>query len=94
LESKIKFINYVISEKIIVFNRQRVDINKQIELVDPGLTKIDNSWDYLLDLKMWSLTQEKIKEIEDRMKKMNKELDLLRKTSVSEMWTSELELLI
>ena len=94
LESKIKFINYVISEKIIIFNRQRVDINKQIELVDPGITKIDNSWDYLLDLKMWSLTQEKIKEMEDRMKKMNKELELLRKTSVSEMWTSELELLI
>jgi DNA topoisomerase-2 len=94
LESKIKFINYVISEKIIIFNRQRIDINKQIELVDSGIAKIDNSWDYLLDLKMWSLTQEKIKEMEDRMKKMNKELDLLRKTSVSEMWTSELELLI
>jgi DNA topoisomerase-2 len=93
LESKIKFINYVISEKIIVFNRQRIDINKQIELVDNKLTKIDNSWDYLLDLKMWSLTQEKIKEMEDRMKKMNKELESLRKTSVSEMWTSELLLI-
>jgi DNA topoisomerase-2 len=90
LEAKIKFIRYVISEKIILFNRKKDNIVKQILTVDKDLLKIDNSWDYLLDLKILILTQEKISEMEEKMKTMTLQLETLKNTSVSEMWSSEL----
>ena len=91
LEAKIQFIKYVIEEKIILFNKKKENIIKQIETVYPTLLKIDNSWDYLLDLKIVILTQEKIKEMEEKMKKMNNELSILKNTEISDMWTSELQ---
>ena len=94
LESKIKFIKYVIDEKIILFNKKKADIVKQIEIVDNTLLKIDNSWDYLLDLKIVILTQEKIKEMEEKMKKLYSELLVIKNTEVSDMWTSELDQII
>ena len=90
LESKVKFINYVIEEKIIVFNRKKGDIIKQIETIDPEIVKVDGTWDYLLDLKIWSLTHEKIKEYSQKMDSMKNELDVLTNTTVSQMWNTEL----
>ena len=90
LEAKVKFINYVISEKIVLFNRKKENIIKQIGTIDPGLLQIDNSWDYLLDLKILILTQEKIKEMEDKMGILKTELTKLKNTGISEMWISEL----
>jgi DNA topoisomerase-2 len=90
LEAKVKFINYVISEKIVLFNRKKENIIKQIGTIDPGLLQIDNSWDYLLDLKILILTQEKIKEMEDKMGILKTELTKLKNTGISEMWLSEL----
>jgi DNA topoisomerase-2 len=94
LESKVKFINYVIEEKIIVFNRKKGDIIKQIETVDSLLVKVDGTWDYLLDLKIWSLTHEKIKEYSQKMESMKNELDVLTNTTISQMWNTELNEII
>ena len=92
LDSKIRFINLVIQEKIIVFNKKKDFIIKQIDSHD--LLKIDNSYDYLLDLKLWTLTAEKIQALEQECEKMQKELKILETTTVSEMWKQELMSLV
>jgi hypothetical protein len=58
LDAKIKFIELVISEQIVVFNKKKDFIIKQIETF--RLLKINETYDYLLDLKLWTLTAEKI----------------------------------
>ena len=91
LESKIKFIKLVIDSKIIIFNKKKDFIVKQISV--HSLLKIDDSWDYLLDLKIWTLTEEKIKDLETKMKSMSTELETLRLLSINTLWKSEISLI-
>ena len=88
LDSKIKFIRLVIAEEIIVFNKKKDFIIKQIS--NHNLLKVNDSYDYLLDLKLWTLTSEKIEDLEKNSEKMKKELTVLTTTTISQMWKSEL----
>jgi len=94
LESKIRFITLVIEEKIIVFNKKKDFIVKQIVEITPPLLKVNENYDYLLDLKIWTLTEEKIKDFETKMRSMFMELEVLKSKSIHEMWDSELRKLI
>ena len=93
LDSKVKFIQLVIDEKIIVFNKKKDNISKQIENY-PEITKIDNSYDYLLDLKLWTLTEEKINSLVEKNNKLKEELSNLIKKPISEIWFEELDILL
>jgi len=90
LDSKIKFIKYVISEKIVVFNKKKDFIVSQIESVG-DLVKINDSYDYLLEMKLWTFTKERIDDLISKMESMASELETIKKTSISQMWNSELE---
>jgi DNA topoisomerase-2 len=88
LESKIKFIKLVIDSKIIVFNKKKDFIIKQINNFD--LLKVGGNYDYLLDLKLWTLTAEKIESLEKQCKDMQSELTTLKSSTIQQMWKSEL----
>jgi len=91
LESKIRFIKLVIEEKIVLFNKKKDFIVEQIKKVNPPLIKVNESWDYLLDLKIHVLTEEKIKDFENKMKSMSMELTTLKETSINSLWNTELK---
>ena len=89
---KIRFIKLVITEQLIIFNKKKDFIIKQInkfDLIKP-FVKINGCWDYLLDLKIHFLTEEKIIELETKMEKMSAELKIIIATSISDMWNNEL----
>ena len=79
----------MISESIVIFNKKKDFIVKQIMTI-PEVIKINDSFDYLLDLKIHTLTEEKIVEFENKMKSFELELNTLKSTSVENMWSSEL----
>jgi hypothetical protein len=58
------------------------------------LIKVNNNYDYLLELKLWTLTQERIEDLIAKMKSMELNLETIKKTTTSQMWTSELDLLV
>jgi DNA topoisomerase-2 len=89
LEAKITFIRLVISEKIILFNKKKENIIEQI--AKHKLLKINNSWDYLLELKIHVLTEEKIKDLETKMKTMFNELTKLKEMQIETIWKNELK---
>ena len=93
LEAKVRFIKLVIEEKIILFNKKKDFIVKQLLAVEPPLLKVNDTWDYLLELKIHVLTEEKIKDLETKMKTMKSELETLKATSIKQMWTSEISLI-
>jgi DNA topoisomerase-2 len=90
LESKVIFIKLVIEEKIIIFNKKKDFIVKQISLFEQ-IIKVNGNYDYLLDIKLHSLTEEKI--IELNILKQNKfsELEILKATTIESLWNSELD---
>jgi DNA topoisomerase-2 len=91
LESKIRFIKLVISEKIVVFNKKRDFVTQQISAVEPPLLKVNGNWDYLLELKLYTLTEERILELEAKVASMCIELETLKATGISTLWVSELK---
>ena len=88
LESKIKFIKLVIDSKIIVFNKKKDFIIEQIN--NFNLLKVGGNYDYLLDLKLWTLTAEKINLLENQCSDMQSELNILKNNTIQQMWKSEL----
>jgi DNA gyrase/topoisomerase IV subunit B len=93
LEAKVRFIKLVIEEKVILFNKKKDFIVKQLLEIEPPLLKVNDSWDYLLELKIHVLTEEKIKDLETKMKTMKNELETLKATKVKAMWSSEISLI-
>lgn len=92
LDSKVKFINYVITKKIVIFNKKKESINLEIKQLG-DIAQVNDSWDYLLDMKIWTFTKEKIDSlIESRNELLNK-ITLLKNTSIQSLWISELNLL-
>ena len=89
LDHKMRFIKDVLDKKIIIERKKKQEvINKLIEL--KYLPLEDDSYDYLIGMPLYSLTEEKIKELEDKCKNKEQELAKIRTTSEEDMWKTEL----
>ena len=89
LANMVKFIKLVISDKLKVNNRKKEDIIKDME--SNKLMKIDDTYSYLLNMSIYSLTKEKVDELNAQLKKKEDEYKVLKKTSESQLWLSDLE---
>jgi DNA topoisomerase-2 len=89
LSEKIKFINEVNSGGIVITKRKKVDLEK--ELKDKGYLEIDSSYDYLLGIRVYALTQENVRKFLDTIKVREKELRDLRRTTPEQMHIHELQ---
>jgi DNA topoisomerase-2 len=88
MDAKVKFIKLVVSEQIIIFNKKKEYIVSEIKR--HRIPEIGGSHDFLLDLKINTLTKEKIDDINAKMEKITVELETLKMTSIQKMWTTEL----
>ena len=87
--SKYIFVKSIIDGELIVNNRPKKDIIKDLENIDK-IIKQDENFDYLLNMRIYSLTKEKLKELYDKIKNKKKELDEIRSLSEKEMWLKEI----
>ena len=88
MDAKVKFIKLVVSEQIIIFNKKKDYIISEIKRY--GIPEVGGSHDFLLDLKINTLTKEKIEDINAKMEKITVELETLKSISISKMWNTEL----
>jgi DNA gyrase/topoisomerase IV subunit B len=91
LENIVKFIKLVISNKIIINNKKKDQIESQ--LIEQNIIKIEDSFNYLLNMSIYSLTKEKIDELENSLKEKKEELKELKSTAPSKLWLDDLEIL-
>ena len=89
LENKIKFIEKINSGEIIVSNKSKTDIEKQ--LVKLKIKKINNDYEYLLKLSIYSLTKEKIEELKEILSQNKKKIEELQLKSEKDLWIEDLE---
>ena len=89
LENMSKFIDMVIHEKLIVFRRKRIDLEREMENI---FDKIDGSYEYLLNIKTYQYTLEAIQSIREETSKSRIELDALQQMSHIDMWKRDLKI--
>jgi len=90
--SKYIFIQGIVSGKIVVQNRSKSDIISQLENIQ-RLEKRDDSYQYLLSMSIYSLTSEKMVELEAEITKLKSQLDYYKQVSEKTLWSEDLEAL-
>lgn len=91
LEAKVKFIVLIINKKIDIVNKP---INKIIDTLEKHkLLKIDGSFDYLIKMSFYSLTKEKVDELNNLLKEKKRKYDILKKKRIEDIWLDDLDIL-
>jgi DNA topoisomerase-2 len=89
ISNKVRFIKYINSKKIIITNKKKKDIEDV--LLKNKFDKIENTYNYLTDMKISVLTLENAEKMENTEDILKQELDEYRNLSVSDLWYDELE---
>lgn len=89
LTNMAKFVNMVINDKLVVFKKKKSDLENEME---PLFDKIDNSFDYLLNIKTYQYTQEAVIALNNDTDNIAKELVTLKDTTIVDMWNTDLKI--
>ena len=95
---KVKFILMVVKKELQINNKKRSEIEEKLEenkFPKIGRSKDDTkiSYDYLLSMPIYSLTQEKIEELKNQQENKEAEYDELNDKTPKDIWLSELDVL-
>jgi len=88
-QNKHRFITMVNDDELVVTKKSENVIVS--ELKDLKFYMADDSFSYLLNMKISSLTLERAAELEREAVKLKKELDILSKTTETDMWENDLK---
>jgi DNA topoisomerase-2 len=101
LKWKKLFIEYVLDNKIVIYKQKKDNIiAKLVELGFPKLAtetkesntdKNNSSYDYVTEMKLFNLTEEKIAELTEKYNNKEKELRHVEVTTETEQWIVELD---
>ena len=89
LKSKLIFITAYIKKKIDLNNKPKDFIISQLENIK-GLVKMNN-FDYLLNMPIYSLTEEKIKNLEASITDLTNKIKTLEETTIEQLWLLDLK---
>lgn len=90
LASKYIFVKSVIDGDIIINKKKKAEIVTQIDKIEK-ITKIDDSYDFLLRMPIYSLTNEKVAELLKQIKESKAEYKEIALRPEEDMWTNDLE---
>ena len=88
LAFKAKFIKSIIDKKLVVNNVKKEVIIKWLE--ENKFEKIDDSYNYLLNMPIYSLTNERYMELMKNAKDKKEELDLIKEKEPKDMYLTDL----
>lgn len=88
--SKYLFIKCVVTGKIKVAKMPKEEIVKQLKSHD-NIKEVDGSYDYLLNMPIYSLTKEQMEKLAKEIDELKKELIRVASTEANEMWTDDLK---
>ena len=92
LASKYLFVKGIVDKTIIVSNKKKDDIVKQLEK-NAKIIKVNDSYDYLLSMAIHSLTKEKLEELKKQIEDGKAEYAKVKATSINDMWIEDLSAL-
>ena len=86
---KVKFILMIINKKLEINNKKKSEIEEK--LIELKFIKIDDSYNYLLSMPIYNLTQEKIEELKKQENEKQTEYDTLVKMKPHDLWLIDLD---
>lgn len=89
ISDKVKFIQAVLDKKVIFERNTKENIIKQINQI--GIT---NNIDILINMPLYSLSDESIKKLNLEKDKIKYEYDVLKKTSINQLWINDINKII
>ncbi len=89
LVSKYVFIKSIVDNTLVITKRDIEDIEKDLVEMDKIIT-VDDSYDYLLNMSIRSLTKERMEKLLNQIKEAKAELDLTKSSTVEQMWLKDL----
>jgi len=87
--SKYLFIKMIVDGELIVARRKKAQIETDLDNVETIIKKGGN-YDYLLNMAIQSLTEERMAKLQQDIKTQKSELDKLSKSTPTEIWLEEL----
>jgi DNA gyrase/topoisomerase IV subunit B len=88
LDNKCRFIKMYIDNPSCINNKNKTEIYNTLEKCK--FDKIDNEYDYLMNLKLWNLSKEKIETLLATKKKIETDLEYLNNKTPKELWKIDL----
>ena len=92
LASKYLFIKNIVDENIKVNKVKKADIVTQLETYDKIIT-VDGTYDYLLAMKIYNLTEEKLNELLEQIKENKVKLQEIIDKPIENIWREEINLI-
>ena len=89
LNAKMRFIQGVMDEDIIVFRKDTEDIEEQLE--ERKLPRIEDSYDYLTNMSIRNFTNKKIDELKKQIDNKRFELEVITKKTFVDLWLEDLD---
>jgi DNA topoisomerase-2 len=90
LISRYVFVKMIVDKKLEIGNVPKADIEEKLDTIDKIIKK-EGSYDYLLNMRISSLTAEKLKELQDMIYSKKSDLDEIRQSSLQDMWLTDLK---
>ena len=87
--SRYLFIKLITEGKLKINKRKKDDIVADIEKIEHIIQK-DGSYDYLLNMNIMSLTEERMAKLENDIKTKKIEMDILVKKTIEQLWAEEM----
>lgn len=90
LKAKVRFITEYISGKLDINNKNKQYCINLLSESIPPYPKQDNSFDFLINMPMSSVTSEKLDDLKSKARDKKMELDMIIKTNEKDMWKNDL----
>ena len=88
LFNKMKFINYILKDELVLKNKKRAEIEEK--MIELGIVKMDDSFNYLLNMSLLSLSNEKLNELKEIYNQKKTEIETLTNTTIKQLWLKDL----
>lgn len=89
LSSRYLFVKAIVDKTLVVSNRRKDDVVKQLETI-AGIIKVNGSYDYLLSMAISHLTKEELLKLKSQIETAKAELKRIKSTSINDMWLADL----
>lgn len=87
--NKIRFLQSVIDETIIIHKRNKADL--ETELSEAGYARVEGSYEYLLRMPLYSLTVDKKRELDAQLEDIQALIEKIERTTEKDMWREDLD---
>ena len=91
LENKVRFLNAVIKDEIVVRKLNKEELID--ELTRMKFAKVNENFNYLINIAIYKITKDEIKKLNDEFSGKTTEFELLSKTNIEDLWRSDLKVL-